>query len=139
MANIKVNRLALIKELEAVRSNLLEQSKQLEAEWVEYDKAVKVWAAKVVKQGKEFEADAYGGDVVRVIAPKSLPKPKKPSEPRPSEKRYCYDFTKRGEYSSLNEVTARKVAEIDNTLKLLKLSSEDSVSATAYKSVAQYL
>lgn len=138
MASIKVNRVSLINELEAAKQRLLDESKTIEAQWVEYEKAVNAWAAKVVKQGKDFEADAYG-EYVRVTAPKSLPKPKKPSEARPTEKRYYYDFTRRGEYSSLNEVTARKVAEIDNTLKLLKLSSEDSVSATAYKSVSQYL
>lgn len=138
MANIKVNRLALIKELEAVRSNLLDQSKQLEAEWAKYDKAIEVWVAKVVKSGGKKAWAQYDNQVC-IAAPDKLPKPTAPFQARPSEKRYYYDFTKRGEYTSLNEVTARKVAEIDNTLKLLKLSSEDSVSATAYKSVAQYL
>ncbi len=138
MANIKVNRLALIKELEAVRSNLLEQSKQLEVEWEKYDKAVEVWVAKVAKSGGKRAYTHYDNRVI-IEPPDNLPKPTAPSEARPSEKRYHYDFTRRGEYSTLNDITARKVAEIDNTLKLLKLSSEDSVSATAYKSVAQYL
>lgn len=138
MSNIKVNRLALIKALEEAKQRLLDESKGLEKEWETYDKAVKEWAVKVVKTSKDFEADAYH-NYVRVAAPASLKKPQQPSQPRPTEKRYHYDFNKRGEYSDLNHVTARKVNEIDNTIKLLKLSTEDSISTTAYKNVAQYL
>ncbi len=138
MSSIKVNRLALIKALEEAKQRMLDENKGIEKEWADYDKAVEAWATKVVKTSKAFEADHYG-EYVRVTAPKSLPKPKKPTESRPNERRYYYDFTKRGEYTTLSDVTARKVTEIDNTIKLLKISSEDSISTTAYKSVAQYL
>jgi hypothetical protein len=138
MSSIKVNRLALIKALEEARTRLLDQSKGLEKEWADYDKAVEAWAVKVIKQSKDFKAANYG-NAVEVYAPAGLKRPVQPTDNRPREKRYYYDFGKRGEYTTLSDVTARKVAEIENTIKLLKISSEDSVSATAYKSVAQYL
>ncbi len=138
MASIKVNRLALIAELEAAKQRMLDESKMLEAEWADYDKAVEAWAIKVIKTSKDFRAASYG-NTVEVFAPDSLKKPSSPANARPSDKRYIHELGRRAEYTSLNDVTARKVAEIDNTLKLLKLSSEDSVSATAYKSVSQYL
>ncbi len=138
MASIKVNRLALITELEAAKQRLLDGGKALEAEWAAYDKALDEWSIKVVKVSKKFRTNQWN-DYVEVYAPADLPKPKRPSENRPEDKRYFHETGRRSEYTSLNELTARKVAEIDNTLKLLKLSSEDSVSTTAYKSVAQYL
>lgn len=138
MSSIKVNRLALIKALEEAKQRLLDESKGLEKEWADYDKAAQEWAIKVVKTSKDITPDGFN-NYVRVAAPASLKKPQPPTLPRPTERRYHFEFSKRGEYTDLNHVTARKVSEIDNTLKLLKLSTEDSISTTAYKNVAQYL
>ncbi len=138
MSSIKVNRLALIKALEEARVRMLDENKGLEKEWEAHDKALEAWAVKVIKTSKDFRAANYGGRV-EVYAPEGLKRPEEPKQSRPTDKRYYYDFGKRGEYTTLNDVTARKVAEIENTLKLLKISSEDSVSTTAYKNVAQYL
>lgn len=140
MSSIKVNRIKLIAELKAARERILDEAKDVAKAWEDYDKAVKAWIVKAVKQAKPSQArQGNYGNRIEVDVPESLPKPKQPNGSRPSERSYYTDFTKRGEYTTLNEVTRRKVEEIDNTLKLLSLSNEENVSATAYKSVSQYL
>lgn len=140
MTSIKVSRTKLITELEAAKARILDGAKQTAKEWEDYDKAVKVWIAEALKQAKPSQAKQHNyGNRIEVEVPESLPRPEQPSGMRPSERSWRNDFSKRSEYISLTEATQRKIEEIDNTLKLLSLSSEESVPATAYKSVAQYL
>lgn len=140
MANIKVNRIKLISELEAAKARLLNEAKQAAKAWEDYDKAVEAWVAKALKQAKPSQASQSSyGNRIEINVPESLPKPKTPNGSRPSERRYYTDFSKRGEYTTLTEVTERKVNQIDNTLKILSMSTEDSVGAATYKEVSQYL
>lgn len=140
MANIKVNRIKLIAELEAAKAQLLDNAKQLNKVWEAYDKEVEAWMAKAIKQAKVSWATPENyGNRISLNVPESMPKPKQPSSTRPSQGTWRHDFNRRGEHITLNEVTERKVAQIDNTLKLLSMSTEDSVSSTTYKEVSQYL
>lgn len=140
MTSIKVSRTKLITELEAAKARLLDEAKQTAKEWEDYDKATTAWVAEALKKAKPSQAKQSSyGNRIEVDVPESFPRPKQPNNSRPSERRYYTDFNKRGEYTSLNEVINRKVTEIDNTLKLLAMSNEESVPATAYRSVAQYL
>jgi hypothetical protein len=140
MANIKVNRIKLISELEAAKARLLDNAKQLNKDWEAYDKEVEAWIAKAIKQAKlSWATPENYGNRISLNVPESMPKPKSPSSTRPSQSTWRHDFNRRGEHITLNEVTERKVAQIDNTLKLLALSTEDSVGAATYKEVSQYL
>lgn len=140
MANIKVNRIKLIAELEAAKARLLDEAKQASKAWEDYDKAVEAWVAKALKQAKPSQASQSSyGNRIEINVPESMPKPKAPSSTRPSQSTWRHDFNRRGEHITLNEVTERKVAQIDNTLKILSMSTEDSVGAATYKEVSQYL
>lgn len=139
MSSIKVNRIKLIAELKAARERILDEAKDVAKAWEDYDKAVEAWVVKVVKQAKPSQARTHYSNDVVITPPSSLPKPKEPAGRRPTEKTWYYDFGKRGDFTTLTDISRRKVDEIDNTLKLLSLSNEENVSATAYKSVSQYL
>ena len=139
MSSIKVNRTKLIAELEAAKARMLSEAEELAKEWEAYDKAVSAWVIKALKQADISQVRDKYGQRIEIEVPNSLPKPDQPRGMRPSDKQWRHEFSKRGEYITLNDVTQRKITEIDNTLKLLSMSTEESVSATAYKSVAQYL
>lgn len=139
MTSIKVSRTKLITELEAAKARILSDAEKIAKEWEAYDKAVKEWTIKALKQADISQVRDRYGQRIEIEVPNSLPKPDQPNGMRPSERSWRNDFGKRSEHISLTEANQRKINEIDNTLKLLSLSNEESIPATAYKSVAQYL
>lgn len=139
MTSIKVSRTKLIAELEAAKARILDEAEQTAKEWEAYDEAVKEWTIKGLKQADISQVRDRYGQRIEIEVPESLPKPKQPNGMRPSERSWRNDFSKRGDHLSLTEANQRKISEIDNTIKLLTMSNEESVPATAYKSVAQYL
>lgn len=139
MSSIKVNRIKLIAELEAAKARILSEAEQLVKDWEAYDKAVKEWTIKALKQADISQVIDRYGQRVEINVPESLLRPAQPTKSRPGERGYFHELNKRGEWTTLNDITRRKIEEIDNTLKLLSLSNEENVSATAYKSVSQYL
>ena len=139
MTAIKVNRLALIQGLENAKAEMLKTADALAKEWEAYDKAVQDWGVKAFKQAKTSDIStesSYRNDTI-VIRTK-LKRPEAPGQARPDQTRYQRHLNK-WQSVSLNEVTRDKVEQIDNTLKLLKMSNEENVNASVYKSVAQYL
>jgi hypothetical protein len=141
MTAIKVNRLALIEGLEKARAELLKTSEDLTKEWEAYDKAIEGWAKKALKQAKESDINPDSFDHYRgnsIIIQTKLEKPKPPQEGRPSKDTW-QQHNRKWQSISLDGVTREKVEQIDNTLKLLKMSGEDNVNASVYKSVVQYL
>lgn len=141
MTAIKVNRLALIEALENAKAELLKTNENLAKEWEAHDKAMQDWAKKALKQAKESDINPDSFDHYRgnsIIIQTKLEKPKPPQEGRPSKDTW-QQHNRKWQSISLNGVTREKVEQIDNTLKLLKMSGEDNVNASVYKSVVQYL
>jgi len=136
MNNIKVDRIQLIEALEAARQVALLQSKDLTEKWAAYDKLKEAWCEKVRKTGTVQEFDSYA-NYVRVTPPANLPQPTPPEGRRPTDRYWISG--RAAEMSSLDTQTKQKLTEIDTTIKLLKMSNEVAVSATAYKTVSQYL
>lgn len=141
MTAIKVNRLALIEALENAKAELLKTSEDLAKEWEAHDKAMQDWAKKALRQAKESDINPDSFDHYRgnsIIIQTKLEKPKPPQEGRPSRDTW-QQHNRKWQSISLNGITREKVEQIDNTLKLLRMSGEDNVNASVYKSVVQYL
>lgn len=140
MTTIKVNRLALIKSLTQAKKELIADVEKRKAEWAKYDKEMEAWALKVLKQAKtakptklQWGSGTYTGTIT-IEAPASLKQPTQPNSVRVYEKTFVD-----GKYNSLDGVTKEKVEKIDNTIKILELSTEVNVNASSYKEVAKFL
>ena len=151
MTAIKVNRLQLIKSLEDAITNLEAELVQRIEEWEAHDKARDVWAASVLAEVKELAVkdgyvkhDRYGFAgyhnelTIRLTDAQVKRAPKQPDSQRPDRTDYV-KVSGKWQHLSLAGSTRQKVEEIENTIKLLKMSSEESVNASVYKSVVQYL
>lgn len=141
MTAIKVNRLKLIESLENAKAELLKTNEDLVKEWEAYDKAMQDWAKRALRQAKESDINPDSFDHYRgnsIIIQTKLEKPKPPQEARPSKDTW-QRHNRKWQSISLNGITREKVEQIDNTLKLLRMSGEESVNASVYKSVVQYL
>ena len=143
MTAIKVNRLKLIDALNKAITDREQEIVRRQTEWEAYRKAIDIWVVKVVKHHKSTASvgNVYAGyhnGEVRLQPPKELPAPEMPKEAEPHEKRY-YGNGRSAEYQSYTGFTGKQIDEIRNTIKLLEMSSEESVNASVYKSVAQYL
>lgn len=151
MTAIKVNRLQLIKSLEdAVKRFETEVVEQAEA-WEAYDKARDVWAGEVLLEVKEavvkdgyarhgiYGFNGYNNEItIRLTKAQEKRAPKQPDYPRPQSMNYV-KVNGKYQHLSFSGETQLKVEQIENTLKLLKMSSEESVNASVYKSVVQYI
>ena len=151
MTAIKVNRLQLIDALETAITTITSNCEDIKAQWEEYDKQREVFAADILKDLQELavkdgyiQQDRFGfngySQEFRIYLTNAQVKraPKQPSQPRPSQSEYKRHKNK-WQHISLDAASREKVEEIENTLKLLRMSKEESVNASVYKSVVQYL
>lgn len=151
MTAIKVNRLQLIDALETAITSITARCEKVAKEWEEYDKQREVFAADILKEMQELavkdgyiKQDRFGfsgySQEFRIYLTNSQLKraPQQPSEPRPNTSQYSKHKNK-WQHISLDAASREKVEEIENTLKLLRMSKEESVNASVYKSVVQYL
>lgn len=151
MTAIKVNRLQLIKSLEEAITRFEAEALERFLAWEAYDKARDEWAYQVLLDTKEVIAkdgyakrDAYGFNgysneiTLRPTAAQQKRLPKQPDFQRPSASNYVKVNGKYQHLTFSGEIQL-KVEQIENTLKLLKMSSEESVNASVYKSVVQYI
>jgi hypothetical protein len=151
MTAIKVNRLQLIDALETAITTITSNCDRVKLEWEEYDKQREVFAANVLKDLQELavkdgyiQQDRFGfngySQEFRIYLTNAQVKraPKQPSQPRPSQREYKRHKNK-WQHISLDSASQEKIEEIENTLKLLRMSKEESVNASVYKSVVQYL
>ena len=143
MTAIKVNRIRLIDSLNQAITDREQDIVRRKTEWEAYNKAIDIWVAKVVKHHKSTASakDAYNGHYngeVRFLPPKELPVPDAPTDSEPQAKRY-YGNGRSSEYQTYTGFTGKQIDEIRNTIRLLEMSDEDSVNASVYKSVMQYL
>ena len=143
MTAIKVNRIKLIDSLNQAITDREQDIVRRKTEWEAYNKAVDIWVAKVVKHHKSIGtgrgeyAWLHNGEV-RLLPPKELPIPETPTDSEPQAKRY-YGNGRSSEYQTYTGFTGKQIDEIRNTIRLLEMSDEDSVNASVYKSVMQYL
>jgi len=151
MTAIKVNRLQLIDALETAMTDITSNCEDSRAKWEEYDKQREAFAADVLKEMQELavkdgyiKQDRFGfngySQEFRIYLSNAQMKraPQQPSEPRPTQREYKRHKNK-WQHISLDAASQEKIEEIDNTLKLLRMSNEESVNASVYKSVVQYL
>ena len=143
MTAIKINRIKLIDSLNQAITDREQDIVRRQTEWEAYNKAIDIWVAKVVKHHKSTAnasgnyAGHYNGEV-RLTPPKELPVPEMPKDSEPQAKRY-YGNGRSAEYQTYTGFTGKQIDEIRNTIRLLEMSDEDSVNASVYKSVMQYL
>lgn len=128
-ATIKVNRLALIAKLEAVKATLDKQLARKEQIKAEFDAEVEKWKKDAPKHIVEVMTHRYGttlemkvSDAYLAKFPKEKPfDPKKPNEITPS-------WTIR-----------QDIEKLAQTLALLELSEEQTVSQSLMKDIARFL
>ena len=143
MTAIKVNRIKLIDSLNKAITDREQDIVRRQTEWEAYNKALDIWVTKVVKHHKSTPvvrgeyAWLHAGEV-RLLPPKELPAPEKPKDPEPLVK-HTYGDGRSAQYQTYTSFTGKQIDEIRNTIRLLEMSDEDSVNASVYKSVMQYL
>jgi len=145
MTAIKVNRLKLIDAINEAISVREDGVTARIKEWADYDKEIQKWVLRVMAHNKtkasaganEYSHNNYDG-TIRLVPPESLPMPVAPTEGRPSAKTY-FGAGRNARYTSYSGYVGEELNELRNTLKLLEMSSEESVNASVYKSVTQYL
>lgn len=128
-ATIKVNRLALIKKLEAVKANLEKQLARKEEMKAQFDAEIEKWKQGAPKHIAEVVGYRYNGiyevrisDAYLAKRPKEKPfDPKNPNIVEPS-------------WSIKSDI--EKLAQ---TLALLELSEEQTVSQSLMKDIARFL
>ncbi len=132
--NVKIATTKVIKALESALDKLNKDFASQEANEAKHDKAVKAWNKEVAKLATSAIAKAedlsahqrYNGEIqVSFSLPKgSIELPAQPEK----------------DYNSIHEWQYREQKEeIENTIRILKMTDEEVVSTSTYNAIARYL
>lgn len=134
-ATIKVNRVALIAELEKAGDTLSKRAEAIKKAESDYQIALNKWAYGAIKhRSGDFSTDYHNRITFAVSAEYLAERPEAPKEKAED----TMDWRRGHRITRIGEIN-NALKEISNTIAVLKLSTEETVGQSIYKSVAQYL
>jgi len=124
--NVKVSTAKMISALEKKVKEIRVDAKKREDDEKVYEKKHREWSLRVAEllQGKDVDASVYNDGIT--LRYKEI---KLPAEPKIHPKVFVYN----------QPTPEKKIEEIENTIRILKMTDEETVNTSTFKAISQYL